>query len=303
MANAINLIDGLDGLASGITLTGLLAVSVVGYLAGISSVTWMSTLLIGCLLGFLVYNSRPASIFLGDCGSLTLGYLAGCLALLASVREGGVINGIFPVLAFAVPILDCVFAIFRRTMCGRSPFSPDMEHFHHRLMAKGLSHGKAVLAMWAMAFCCSLVAIASAFGKGDQLFAVFVFFGLGGFILLRYLGYFRFEFFGEGLSTLIEDRKSTKTVEQAIKEAEYVVTNAKSLEDLKYCLGKAAVGMQFHEAKISFFNSSNHLGVDLNEKNPKIGKTIRWVDREQVGYYSRDKEFCVEFSISKLHLW
>ena len=298
MANAINLIDGLDGLASGITLTGLLAVSVVGYLAGISSVTWMSTLLIGCLLGFLVYNSRPASIFLGDCGSLTLGYLAGCLALLASVREGGVINGIFPVLAFAVPILDCVFAIFRRTMCGRSPFSPDMEHFHHRLMAKGLSHGKAVLAMWAMAFCCSLVAIASAFGKGDQLFAVFVFFGLGGFILLRYLGYFRFEFFGEGLSTLIEDRKSTKTVEQAIKEAEYVVTNAKSLEDLKYCLGKAAVGMQFHEAKISFFNSSNHLGVDLNEKNPKIGKTIRWVDREQVGYYSRDKEFCVEFSIS-----
>ena len=63
-------------------------------------------------------------------------------------------------------------------------FSPDMEHFHHRLMAKGLSHGKAVLAMWAMAFCCSLVAIAAAFGKGDQLFAIFVFFGLGGFILL-----------------------------------------------------------------------------------------------------------------------
>ena len=55
-------------------------------------------------------------------------------------------------------------------MKGRSPFSPDMEHFHHRLMAKGLSHGKAVLAMWAMAFSCSLVAIASAFGKGDQLF-------------------------------------------------------------------------------------------------------------------------------------
>ena len=64
MANAINLIDGLDGLASGITLFGLLAVSVVGYLGEISSVIWMSTLLIGCLLGFLVFNSRPASIFL-----------------------------------------------------------------------------------------------------------------------------------------------------------------------------------------------------------------------------------------------
>jgi len=92
MANAINLIDGLDGLASGITLAGLIAVSFVGYLAGISSVTWLSTLLIGCLLGFLVYNSRPASIFLGDCGSLTLGYLAGCLTLLASFRGSGVID-------------------------------------------------------------------------------------------------------------------------------------------------------------------------------------------------------------------
>jgi UDP-GlcNAc:undecaprenyl-phosphate GlcNAc-1-phosphate transferase len=298
LANAINLIDGLDGLASGICLFGLLAVSVVGYLAGISSVTWMSTLLIGCLLGFLVFNSRPASIFLGDCGSLTLGYLAGCLTLLASFREGGVLDGIFPVLAFAVPILDCVFAIFRRTMRGRSPFSPDMEHFHHRLMGKGLSHGKAVLAMWAMAFSCSLVAIAAAFGKGDQLFAVFVFFGLGGFILLRYLGYFRFEFFGEGLSTLMQDRKSTKSVEQAIKEAELIVMQAATLEDLEGCLAKAAEGMQFYKAKIIFYHVDNRLGSPLEEAQPTIGKAIHWRDSEQTGYFSRDKEFAVEFSIS-----
>ena len=298
MANAINLIDGLDGLASGITLSGLLAVSVVGYLAGISSVTWMSTLLIGCLLGFLVFNSRPASIFLGDCGSLTLGYLAGCLTLLASFREGGVLDGIFPVLAFAVPIMDCVFAIFRRAMRGRSPFSPDMEHFHHRLMAKGLSHGKAVLATWAMAGSCSLVAIAAAFGKGDQLFAVFVFFGMGGFILLRYLGYFRFEFVGEGLTTLIKDRRSTKSVEQAVKEAEQIVFQSETLEDLENCFSKAAEGMQFQKAKLSFFHKSNRLGIDLNEKNPVVGKTVSWTDPDQAGYFSRDKEFLVEFSIS-----
>jgi len=298
MANAINLIDGLDGLASGICLFGLLAVSIVGYLAGISSVTWMSTLLIGCLLGFLVYNSRPASIFLGDCGSLTLGYLAGCLTLLASFREGGVLDGIFPVLAFALPIMDCVFAIFRRTMRGRSPFSPDMEHFHHRLMAKGLSHGKAVLAMWAMAGSCSLVAIAAAFGKGDQLFAVFVFFGLGGFILLRYLGYFRFEFFGEGLSTLMDDRKSTKSVERAVKDAEQLVANSVDLESLEDCLSKAAEGMQFQQATILLFHDEGRLGSDLNLKNPSVGKVISWRDQEQSGYFSRDKEFVVEFPIS-----
>jgi UDP-GlcNAc:undecaprenyl-phosphate GlcNAc-1-phosphate transferase len=298
MANAVNLIDGLDGLASGITLAGLVAVSVVGYLGGITSVTWMSTLLIGCLLGFLVFNSRPASIFLGDCGSLTLGYLAGCSTLLASFREGGVLDGIFPVLAFALPIVDCIFAIFRRMMRGRSPFSPDMEHFHHRLMAKGLSHGKAVLAMWTMAFSCSLVAIAAAFGKGDQLFAVFVFFGLGGFILLRYLGYFRFEFFGEGLSTLMDDRKSTKYVEQAVKEAEQLVLSSADINSLEDCLGKAAQGIQFQQASIEFYHDEGQLGSDLSLKNPSVGKVITWRDSDQSGYYSRDKEFVAEFAIS-----
>ena len=298
MANAVNLIDGLDGLASGITLVGLVAVSVVGYLGGITSVTWMSTLLIGCLLGFLVYNSRPASIFLGDCGSLTLGYLAGCLTLLASFREGGMLDGIFPVLAFALPILDCVFAIFRRTMRGLSPFSPDMEHFHHRLMAKGLSHGKAVLAMWAMAGSCSLVAIAAAFGKGDQLFAVFVFFGMGGFILLRYLGYFRFEFFGEGLSSLINDRKSTKSIEQAIKDAEGIVMQLDSLDNVQSCIQKASEGMQFHEAEVTFYSTNGRLGSNFNIENPAIGKVFRWVDPQQNGYFSRDKEFVAEFKIS-----
>jgi UDP-GlcNAc:undecaprenyl-phosphate GlcNAc-1-phosphate transferase len=298
MANAVNLIDGLDGLASGITLTGLLAVAVVGYLGGIPGVTLLSTLLIGCLLGFLVYNSRPASIFLGDCGSLTLGYLAGCLTLIASFREDGVMDGIFPVLAFAVPIMDCIFAIFRRIMRGRSPFSPDMEHFHHRLMAKGLSHGKAVLAMWAMAFSCSLVSIAAAFGKGDQLFAVFVFFGLGGFILLRYLGYFRFEFFGEGLSTLMDDRKSTKSVEQSIKDAEQIIANADSLEFLEQCLGKAAEGMQFQKAKLTFFQENGKLGSPLDKENHSVGKVVFWSDYEQSGYFSRDKELVVEFPIA-----
>ena len=298
MANAVNLIDGLDGLASGITLAGLVAVSVVGYLGGITSVTWMSTLLIGCLLGFLVYNSRPASIFLGDCGSLTLGYLAGCLTLLASFREGGVLDGIFPVLAFALPVTDCVFAICRRMLRGRSPFSPDMEHFHHRLMAKGLTHGKAVLVMWAAAFSCSLVAIAAAFGKGDQLFAVFVFFGMGGFILLRYLGYFRFEFFGQSLSTLIEDRKNIRTAEQSIKDAESMLQGINRLDELTTVLEKAAEGMQFHEAIISFYEEDGKLGSRSNNEESSIGEKVSWKDPDFSGYYSRKNEFVAEFPIS-----
>jgi len=152
--------------------------------------------------------------------------------------------------------------------------------------------------MWAMAGSCSLVSVAAAFGKGDQLFAIFILFGMGGFILLRYLGYFRFEFFGEGLSTLMDDRKSTKSVEQSVKDAEQLVSNSVDLETLEDCLSKAAEGMQFQQATIRLFHQEGRLGSDLNLKNPSVGKIITWRDQEQSGYFSRDKEFVVEFPIS-----
>lgn len=298
MANAVNLIDGLDGLASGITLLGLIAVSVVGLVLRIPHVTLLSTLLIGCLLGFLVYNSRPASIFLGDCGSLTLGYLAGCLCLMGSVNTQGVINPIFPLLAFALPVTDCLFAIVRRTLRGRSPFSPDMEHFHHRLMAKGLSHGKAVLVLWAVAFTCSFVAVAAAKGQGGQLTALFVFFGLGGFILLRYLGYFRFEFFGQSFSTLLEDRKITRTAEQAVKDAEEMLNQMNDFAGVSDAIGKAAEGMQFQEVDLGFFHENGRLGTK-DDLSVSLGqRSFIWKDPSQSGFYSRSKEFVAEFEIN-----
>ena len=138
--------------------------------------------------------------------------------------------------------------------------------------------------MWSMAFSCSLVSIAAAFGKGDQLFAVFVFFGLGGFILLRYLGYFRFEFFGEGLSSLMKDRKSTKSIELAIKDAESMLGDLHSFDNVQTCLGKVAEGMQFHEAEVSFYISQERLGAELDDADPNIGKVVSWIDPQQNGY-------------------
>lgn len=312
MANAVNLIDGLDGLASGIVILGLISISVIGYFAITphSYVSWLSILLIGCILGFLVYNSRPASIFLGDCGSLTLGYLSGVLALMGSFRvEGGIngignfrheatIDGIFPLLAFALPITDCMFAICRRMLRGRSPFSPDMEHFHHRLMAKGLSHGKSVLVLWGVAMTCSFVAVAAADGEGDKLTAILVFFGMGGFILLRYLGYFRLEFFGEGFVTLIKDRRNTKTAEQAVKEGEDFLSQMVSLEGIPKVLSTIARGIQFQAAEITFYRESGRLGINGEPDELTKVKSFNWQDRDQSGYYSRDNEFSVEFGIS-----
>jgi UDP-N-acetylmuramyl pentapeptide phosphotransferase/UDP-N-acetylglucosamine-1-phosphate transferase len=302
MANAVNLIDGLDGLASGVTLMGLIAIALVGYLSGISHVSWMATILIGCILGFLVFNSRPASIFLGDCGSLTLGYLAGCLSLMGSFRGDGMIDGLFPIFAFFIPVADCVFAIVRRMLRGRSPFSPDMEHFHHRLMARGLSHGKSVLALWAAALCCAFVSVGAAFGVGAQLTALLVTFGLAGFVLLRYLGYFRFDFFGKGLVSLVQDRETTRVAEQVVREVEGMVALSQDFGDLPRAIERASVALGFAEVKMSFFQENNMLGVSPGASTRQVREVISWTDSQYPGYFPRDRAFSAEFPLNGLRL-
>ena len=94
----------------------------------------------------------------------------------------------------------------------------------------------------------------------------------------------------------MDHRKSTKSVEQSVKEAEQLVANSVDLESLEDCLSKAAEGMRFHQATIQLFHDEGRLGSDLNFENPSVGKVITWRDQEQSGYFSRDKEFVVEFS-------
>ena len=121
---------------------------------------------------------------------------------------------------------------------------------------------------------------------------------MGGFILLRYLGYFRFEFFGQSLSTLIEDRKNIRTAEQSIKEAESMLQGINRLDELTTVLEKAAEGMQFHEAIISFYEEDGKLGSRSNNEESSIGEKVSWKDPNFSGYYSRKNEFVAEFPIS-----
>jgi uncharacterized UPF0160 family protein len=151
--------------------------------------------------------------------------------------------------------------------------------------------------MWAAAVTCSFVAVASALGKGGELTALFVFFGLGGFILLRYLGYFRFEFFGQGFSSLLQDRKSVRTAEQAVKEAEDMILQMNNLEGVSEAFGKAAEGMQFQEVSLAFFQDKGQLGIEGESTDATARKSFYWKDPEQRGFYSRDKEFVAEFGI------
>lgn len=156
VTNAVNLIDGLDGLAGGtsfisaLTLAGVVWIETTtsGVFPGQSEAVALALILAASVIGFLRYNFYPAQIFLGDSGSMFLGFSMAALSIMGMAKSATFISVIIPVVILGIPLLDTVFAIVRR-YCGRRPiFQPDKEHLHHRLLQMGLSHRQAVLSIY-----------------------------------------------------------------------------------------------------------------------------------------------------------
>lgn len=148
--NAVNLIDGLDGLAAGISVIAAATMAVVGYASGQAAMASMAMILIGATLGFLRYNFHPAKIFMGDTGSMFLGYNLAVFAVLGVAKSFTMLSLVTPILVLAIPILDTLFAIVRRKMNHRPIFKPDKHHLHHCLLNYGFSHRDTVLIIYAV---------------------------------------------------------------------------------------------------------------------------------------------------------
>ncbi|MDQ3880076.1 MAG: undecaprenyl/decaprenyl-phosphate alpha-N-acetylglucosaminyl 1-phosphate transferase, partial [Chloroflexota bacterium] len=146
--NAINLIDGMDGLAAGVTVAAAAVLLVAAAAHGIALPLVALPGLIGALLGFLVYNFNPASIIMGDGGSMFIGFMLAAASITVVSDERAPVSLLVPVLALAVPIGDTLLAIARRVRGGRSVLHADKEHIHHRLLARGLSQRSAALVLY-----------------------------------------------------------------------------------------------------------------------------------------------------------
>ena len=148
--NAVNLIDGLDGLAAGISIIAAITMAIVGYASGQAAMASMAMILIGATLGFLRYNFHPAKIFIGDTGSMFLGYSLAVFAVLGVANSFTLLSLVTPILVLAIPILDTLFAIIRRKMNHKPIFKPDKHHLHHCLLNYGFSHRDTVLIIYAV---------------------------------------------------------------------------------------------------------------------------------------------------------
>ena len=157
--NAINLIDGLDGLAGGIAFFVLIFNFVIGYMNHSVLVCLIAAALAGAILGFLFYNFNPASIFMGDAGSMFIGYVLALGAINSGQKYSTTVALLTPIIAMGIPIMDTLFSIARRFLERRSMFSADRGHIHHRLLEMGITQRRTVMILYAFTILLVVVAL------------------------------------------------------------------------------------------------------------------------------------------------
>ncbi len=212
ITNAFNLLDGLDGLASGLAIIIAAANAIFFFSLGETQTMLLLLVLLGALLGFLPYNFNPATIFLGDCGSLVIGYLLSVTAISGTQNSVTSLAVVIPLLLFGLPIADTLLSMMRRLIasikvlktsrarlqdhlqCVRSMFAADRRHIHHRLLAIGLSHRHAVLTLYGIALGLASLALLSVLAQYRNAGIILIAVGAVAYIGIRRLGYNEVEF-------------------------------------------------------------------------------------------------------------
>ena len=191
LTNTVNLIDGLDGLAAGVATIASITIMLVALQENVTLVALFTAALAGAAIGFLRYNFNPARIFMGDTGSMFLGFILAGVSVIGAVKSTATIALIVPILALGLPIMDTTFAIIRRYRGGVPIFKPDKGHLHHRLLDLGFSQKQAVLLMYVISALLGLSAVALNEVSGYMAIVIVVCVLLVVFLGARKLGIFR----------------------------------------------------------------------------------------------------------------
>ena len=220
--NAINLIDGVDGLATGVGLFATFTTLIAAILQNNTALAMATVPLAGCLLGFLRYNFNPATIFLGDCGSLFIGFLLGCYAVVWSQKAATILGMTAPLMALSIPLLDMGVAIVRRFLRRQPLFEGDRNHIHHRLLDRGFTPRKVALVLYA---CAALGALCSLIVMNRNVSGIIILaFSMTTWIGIQHLGYVEFGVAGRlfidgAFRRLLNSHISIENLEESLSAA------------------------------------------------------------------------------------
>lgn len=189
ITNAFNLIDGLDGLSAGAALFATLTLLGAALFHQQPLLILLTVALAGAIVGFLRYNFMPATIFLGDSGSLFLGFLLGALAIEGSQKSATAVAVAIPLVSFGLPIVDTLWTLMRRALSRRPLFQGDLEHIHHMLLRRGLTRRQVVILLYAACAACGLFSLLFLNPQGKLMGVLLFILGAAVFFLIQSLGY------------------------------------------------------------------------------------------------------------------
>jgi len=190
--NAFNLIDGVDGLAAGLGLFATLTMLAAAFMQANMALAVATIPLAGSLIAFLRYNFNPATVFLGDSGSLLIGFLLGCYGVIWSLKTATLLGMVAPMMALFVPLLDVVLAVARRFLRHQPLFQADKGHIHHRLLEQGLTPRKAVLTLYAICMAGATVSLVQLVLRNQFANVVVLLFCAAAWMGVQHLGYLEF---------------------------------------------------------------------------------------------------------------
>ena len=283
IVNAMNLIDGLDGLAAGVAFFACLTNFTIASMTGNVYILLITASLGGAVTGFLFYNFNPAKIFMGDSGSMFLGFLLASASLLGAGTQKSptFIAIVVPILALGLPITDMLMTIARRFLGRRSIFAADREHIHHRLLDMGLTHRRSVLSLYLLSVAFTVVALVAYFGRSWEIgFALFT---LTAILVgvIRFVGYFN-SVVNVGQAPPTEEH--CEMLRRSVLRALRRLTIARSIEQLPVVLA-------------DFGSDSGLLAVSI--VNPKNERLKRWGwERARADDQNKQSALCASFTIA-----
>ncbi len=267
MTNALNLIDGLDGLAGGIAAIASLAIGIVCCMCGSDCSAILMLTVAVILAGFLVYNIHPALIFLGDSGSLMLGFGLATMIVRCVQVSGSVASLAVPTVALGIPILDTLFSMLRRFIERRSMFAPDCSHFHHRLLAMGHGHRRSALIAWFITAVSVAIALTLYHFPDHVGWLIFAAILIGQILAFRWAGAIRLGDTLEGLRRKYEINRQIRLEQHHFEDIELHFRQARTFRQWWQAVCLCAHYMHFSQLRLPVANRNGSVHI-LHWTNP-----------------------------------
>jgi UDP-GlcNAc:undecaprenyl-phosphate/decaprenyl-phosphate GlcNAc-1-phosphate transferase len=294
ITNAFNLIDGIDGLAAGASVFAMLSLFVTSLMQGHTEICVVSLIISGAVMGFLRYNFNPASIFLGDSGSLFLGFMCAALSLVSAQKSSTMVAVAIPLVSFGLPVVEVGLSMTRRLASGAPIFQSDRRHIHHMLLARGFNQRQAVIVLYAV---CALFALFGIMLLNPGRNTIALVFGVLGVCIVLGVQHLRYEEFGalgNQLRRGLRIRHRALAADLQIQQAATNLQQVANFDELSVALNQLFATSEFDCVLLEVYQRPAHGNFGLDAPNQHVFNNGSVLSTRHLS--NRPAPNCVEWS-------